>query len=364
MTCITDTLNEDLETSLLHYSFGEGCLEDLLESREHSFCSQSGLFELITSFNGLSSFNEDTRLSSIENEELEKVLRKAFENYTNEFQIKSHMEENIEGIFDDMERETEGTPSLLQKFIKSILNIIDKEMSLASLDKAIIVKLYENISNGTENTNLEKMMFLSIALLKRIMKENKGHTGALKTNEVNFDLEGRISEINGDSDKTDQLLQVKLKLADVEQEVQILQKENKKLTNDHDTVRKALASEKKRYMKLLKGYELQTVQYTKDLSKCRNELENKKDECNCLRTELEKIKIHEYNLDKSSKLFQSTIIDLRRKAENTPKYPKENKWYGQQIIALEADRDMYYHQVCALQEELNNIRSSFVNARS
>lgn len=362
MICTTATLNDDLETSLLHYSFAEGCLEDLIESREHSFCSQSDFFELITSFNGLPPYNDKAPLSSIGNEELEKVLRTAFENCAKTLQNKSYIEGSIDDIFEETEKEAAATSSLPNNFIKSILEIIDKRMTPALLNKAIIVKLHENISNGIAHTHLEKLMFLSIALLKRIMKENKRHIGALGPNEEGFGLEGRINDVDGDLVKTeDQLLQVKLKLADVEQEMQQLQEENKKLTDEHDLTRKDLASEKKRYMDLLQDHELQTAQYIKELSQYCNELENKKEECSYLRTELEKIKIQECKLNKTSKFLQSTIIDLRRKAENTLKYPKENKWYGQQIIALEADRDMYYHQVCTLQEELNIARSSFID---
>ncbi len=143
---------------------------------------------------------------------------------------------------------------------------------------------------------------------------------------------------------------------ELSKELQVAHEKNKRLTQDLDNARRTLASEKEQFADLLQELELGKNEHERTCQELRIQLEESEAKCEQLKSQIDHLATMKVNSDKKSKRLKS---DLKKMEDTNQLKEKDYEWYGQQIMAIEADRDMYYQQVCALQEELGTIHQEF-----
>lgn len=164
---------------------------------------------------------------------------------------------------------------------------------------------------------------------------------------------------------------------DLVKKLHALERENKKLNEELDNTKHYLATVKEHYMNLLEKHELEKVDCLKRIEELEKHIEeyrkpkkntkveqtnlNQKIQQNNKPKLLEKIR---EDYERKIANLKATITEMRRKEEEIyieaeKKRLDNREWFGEQIILLEADRDMYYFQCCSLQEEIANINQEY-----
>jgi chromosome segregation ATPase len=149
----------------------------------------------------------------------------------------------------------------------------------------------------------------------------------------------------------------------LESEIKLLDTSNTQLSEEINSLRKSILSEHQKYADLIQDFEIEKFKNQQTLCDKDNQLKEKIIECEKLQAELEQQK----HLTIASKnTYQTQIKKLKAqiitaKEEMIQKKPEKERWYAEQIVALEADRDMFYYRCNSLQEEITCLTQEYEN---
>ncbi len=164
-------------------------------------------------------------------------------------------------------------------------------------------------------------------------------------------LSEKEREIEMVVEENDKLLQT---ISDLRKQVSTLEEVNSEIQEMVTSTKRELASLQNEHLSY-KSQSEKNVKVYEDI------IRDKQREVNDLNQQLSKLNStvsSSNNTDeKVIAKLKNTISEMRKKEDDLminheKKRMEDRKWFGNQIMILEADRDMYYNQCCSLQEEL------------